>query len=174
MLPGAALVAHPPGQPRQPVERGVVVGRAIGRRVQRQCEKQLHRAAGVQDHVSQRDHFRGDIADAVDAQQLAVVGPEDQLQPPAMPGDRAARRGRQVAATDDIGDAGGARLFLGRSDAGHFGQAVDCRTLGLIHLDAKDQATGVARRRTPLLHRRRGQRGAGHIARGIDPCRGVR
>jgi hypothetical protein len=72
-------MTHQLGQPRQPVEYGVVVGRAVGRRVLRQCEEQFHRAADVQHHVAQADQFRGDVADAVDAEQFAVVGAEDMM-----------------------------------------------------------------------------------------------
>ena len=75
----ARAMTHQLGQPCPPVECGVVVGRAVGRRVQRQCEEQFRRAADVLHHVAQADHFRGAVADAVDAEQLAVVGAEDMM-----------------------------------------------------------------------------------------------
>jgi len=56
-----------------------VVGRAVGRRVLRQYEERFHRAADMQHHVAQAGQFRGDVADAVDAEQLAVVGAEDMM-----------------------------------------------------------------------------------------------
>jgi hypothetical protein len=34
----------------------------------------------LQDSVAQGDDFGGDVAEAVDAEQLAIVGAEDQLQ----------------------------------------------------------------------------------------------
>ena len=44
----------------------------------------FHAATDVEDDVAQADHFGGDVAEAVDAEQLAVVGAEDQLQQPTV------------------------------------------------------------------------------------------
>ena len=40
--------------------------------------------------MAEVDHFGGDVAEAVDAEQFAVVGAEDQLQQSSVSGDRPA------------------------------------------------------------------------------------
>ena len=71
--------------------------------------------------MAQANHFGGYVAEAVDAEQLAVVGAEDQLQQPAVASDDPACGGGQVAAADRVGDAGGLDLLFGRPDAGYLG-----------------------------------------------------
>jgi hypothetical protein len=71
--------------------------------------------------VAQADHFGGDVAEAVNTEQLAGIGAEDQLQQSTMSGDRPARGSGQVAAAHGVGDTGGPDLFFGRPDAGDFG-----------------------------------------------------
>src|SRR5215207_1243638 len=65
---------HQLGQPRQPVDRRVVVGVTVGRCVERQCEEHLHAATDVEDEVAQTHYVGSYVAEAVDAEQLAVVG----------------------------------------------------------------------------------------------------
>jgi hypothetical protein len=118
------------------------------------------------------NHFGGDVAEAVDAKQLAVVGAEDQLQQPTVTGDCPACGGGQVAAADYVGDAGGVNLLFGRPDAGDLGQAVDGAARGLIDRHAEHQSAGVSRCRTPLLHRDRGERRLEHITSRVNPSSG--
>src|SRR5215217_7765654 len=101
------------GQPSQPVDRRVVVGVAEGRCVQRQGQEHLHAATDVEDDVAQAHHFGGYVAEAVDAEQLAVVGAEDQLEQSAVAGDDPAWGDGQVAAADRVGDAGTLDLLFG-------------------------------------------------------------
>ena len=98
-----------------------MVGVAVGRCVQRQGEEPFHGATDVEDDVAQAHHFGGQVAEAVDAEQLAVIGAEDQLQQPTVAGDDPAWGGGQVAAADHVEDAGGLDLLLGRPDAGDLG-----------------------------------------------------
>ena len=69
--------AHQPAQLRQAVNRRVVEGVAVGRRVQRQREEGLHAAPALDDDVAQVDNLRGGVAEAVDAEQGAVIGADD-------------------------------------------------------------------------------------------------
>jgi hypothetical protein len=98
-----------------------VVGVAVGRCVQRQGEEHLHTATDVEDDVAQAHHFGGYVAEAVHAEQLAVVRAEDQLQQPTVAGDDPSWGGGQVAAADRVGDAGLLDLLFGRPDAGVLG-----------------------------------------------------
>jgi len=56
----------------------------------------------VQREVPEPDHLGGDVADAVHAEQAAVVGLEDHLEQPAAACDGTARGGREPAAADDV------------------------------------------------------------------------
>ena len=84
-------MAHVLGQSGQAVDRGVVVRRVVGRGAEAEGEQQLDGAADVQDDVAQPDDLRGDVADAVDAEQQTIVCADDQLQEPAVAGDGTAR-----------------------------------------------------------------------------------
>ena len=68
-----------------------MVGVAVGGCVERECEEQFDPAAKLEDHVAEADHLGGDVAEAVDAEQLAVIGAEDELQQSTVSGDRPAR-----------------------------------------------------------------------------------
>lgn len=71
---------HCLGEPGQAVDGCVVVGVAVGGGIERECEEQFDSATKLQDSVAQGHDFGGDLAEAVDAEQLAIVGAEDQLQ----------------------------------------------------------------------------------------------
>ena len=76
----AVRQAHQPAQLRQAVNRRVVEGVGVGRRVQRQRQKRLHAAPPLDDDVAQVDDLGGGVAEAVDAEQGAVIGSDDQLE----------------------------------------------------------------------------------------------
>jgi hypothetical protein len=84
-------------------------------------------------------------------------------------GDDPAWGGGQVAAADHVGDAGTLDLLFGRPDACDLGQSVDGGARALIDRHAEHQSAGVRRRRTPVLHRGRGERRIDGVARGVDP-----
>ena len=77
---GIGSETHCLGEPGQAVDGCVVVGVAVGGGIERECEEQFDSATKLQDSVAQGHDFGGDIAEAVDAEQLAIVGAEDQLQ----------------------------------------------------------------------------------------------
>jgi hypothetical protein len=79
---------------------------------ERQGEEKLHAGVEVQGDVAHADYLGGDVAGAVHAQQLAIVGAEYQLEQPGVSGDGAAWSGGQVAAAHHVGDAGRANLLL--------------------------------------------------------------
>ena len=101
------------------VESRVMVGVAVG--VEHECEEQFDPAAKLEDHAAQADHFGGDVAEAVHAEQLVVVGAEHELQQSALSGDRPACGGGKVGAAQRLRDADDLDVFLGRTDASGFG-----------------------------------------------------
>ena len=104
-------------------------GRRARRRGRRSCrsgveaerEQPLRARTQVQCEVTEADHLSGDVAEAVHAKQAAVLDPEDHLEQAAAPRDRAARRGGERAAADDVGLAARRGLLLGEPDARDLG-----------------------------------------------------
>ena len=84
------------------IECRVLVRVAVSRCIHRHVGDGVHGAAATNDHLANTDDLGGDIADAMNPHQLPVGLQKDQLQEPAPPGDRPARRKTEVSTTDFI------------------------------------------------------------------------
>ncbi len=65
---------HCPGELGQAGDGCLVVGVALGGGIECECEEQFDSATKLQDSVAHGHDFGGDVAEAVDAEQLAIVG----------------------------------------------------------------------------------------------------
>ncbi len=129
-------------------------------------------APALDDDVAQVDNLGGGVAEAVDAEQGAVIGADDQLEQTSVAGDRPTCGESKVAAADRVGDVGCAHLLFGRSCAGDLRESVDGNAGGPIDHHAKHQPAGVGRRSTPLLHRVGGKTRVHHVPRRVNPGSG--
>ena len=77
-------------------------GIGISRRVHRHVHDRAHGRTAADRHLTDADDLRGDIADAMDAEQLAVGFAEDQLEKSAATRDRAAWRAREIGMTGAV------------------------------------------------------------------------
>src|SRR5262249_22419480 len=87
-------------QPAQSIERCVFVRVAVGWSVDRHVRDRVHRSTTSNDHLTDSDDLRSDVANAMNTDQLSAFLKEDQFQQAPTAGDGTAGSACEVRAAN--------------------------------------------------------------------------
>src|SRR5215470_2050061 len=101
-------------QPAQSIERCVFVCVAVGWSVDRHVRDRVHRSTTSNDHLTDPDYLRSDVANAMNTDQLSAFLQKDKFQQATTAGDGTAGSACEVTAANLIVEPLVTALFFGQ------------------------------------------------------------
>src|SRR3954454_20107257 len=108
-----ALQRSGQGEAPQSIECGVFVCIAVCRRVHGHVGEGVQRSSAADEHLADTHDLRGDIADAVNAEEFAVRSRKNQLEQSAASGDGSPWGKAEISAPDFVVELAVAALLFG-------------------------------------------------------------